>query len=98
MARKPILVANAHKQVFTLPELSAEHARWLDLAETALHNPEPREPQVNPESRAREQNQKVRRRVRDLPKPAAWTSSIPAPCTIQVRTSQKVTINVAGFP
>jgi hypothetical protein len=71
MTRKPILVANAHKQVFTLPELSAEHARWLDLAETALHNPEPREPQVNPESRAREQNQKVRRRVRDLPKPAA---------------------------
>ena len=42
---------------YTLPELPAEHARWLDVADTALHNPEPREPRVNPESRAREQNQ-----------------------------------------
>jgi hypothetical protein len=71
MARKRFLVANTHKQVFTLPELPAEHARWLDLADTALHNPKPREPQVNPESRPREEDQKVRRRVRDLPKPAA---------------------------
>jgi hypothetical protein len=39
MALKPILVAKTHKQVFTSPELLAEHARWLDLADTALHNP-----------------------------------------------------------
>jgi hypothetical protein len=71
MARKTIVVAKTHKQVFSSPELPAEHARWLDLAYIALHNPKPRRPEVNPGSRAREEHQRVRHQVRDLPKRAA---------------------------
>jgi hypothetical protein len=58
---KLVLVAPTDELVFSSAESPEQQARRLDLADTALHNPRPRAPEVNPENRAREEHQQVSR-------------------------------------
>jgi hypothetical protein len=71
MAWKRTLVATTEKQVFTSAQSREHQARWLKLADTALHNEQPPEQEMNPGNRARQEHQKVRHQVRDLLKRAA---------------------------
>ena len=71
MAAQQILVAKTDKQVFSSPQTREEHTRWLELADTALHNPKPQRPALAPGSSARERYQKLKYTVRDLLKRAA---------------------------
>jgi hypothetical protein len=48
MRRKRILVATTDKQVFTSAQSPEQQARWLELADTALHNEQPRHQEMNP--------------------------------------------------
>src|SRR5436305_15264947 len=62
---KRTLVATTDKQVFTSAESREQQARWLELADTALHNRQ-REKEMNPGTRAREQYQQVNRAIGDI--------------------------------
>jgi hypothetical protein len=57
------LVARTRRQVFISPESAEQRARWLDLADIALHNPKPLEQKVQPGSKARQDHQQVSRDV-----------------------------------
>jgi hypothetical protein len=71
MTAKRILVAKTDKQVFSSPQTPDEHTRWLELADTALHNPKPQRPALAPGSSARESYRKLKYKVRDLLKRVA---------------------------
>ena len=71
MGRKRILVATTDKQVFTSAQSPEQEARWLELADTALHNERPRHKQMNPGNRARQEHQEVTAEVRDVLKNVA---------------------------
>ena len=66
MDAKLILVARTDKLVFSSAESPEQQARWLDLADTALHNPRPRACEVIPGNRALEEHQQVSQKIRDL--------------------------------
>jgi hypothetical protein len=71
MAAQRTLVAKTDKQVFSSPQTPDEHTRWLELADTALHNPKPQRPALAPGSSARESYRNLKYKVRDLLKRAA---------------------------
>ena len=71
MTAKRILVAKTDKPVFSSPQTPDEHSRWLELADTALHNPKPQRPTLAPGSSARERYRQLKYKVRDLLKQAA---------------------------
>jgi hypothetical protein len=71
MDAKLILVARTDKLVFSSAESPEQQARWLDLADTALHNQRPRAPEMNPGNRARQEHQQVNGEVRDVLKNVA---------------------------
>jgi hypothetical protein len=71
MACRLTLVATTDKQVFTSAESPEQQARWLELADTALHNEQPREQEMNPGNRARQEHQRVNGEVRDVLKNVA---------------------------
>jgi hypothetical protein len=71
MACRLTLVATTDKQVFTSAESPEQQARWLALADTALHNEQPRHQEMNPGNRARQEHQQVNGEVRDVLKNVA---------------------------
>jgi hypothetical protein len=71
MAWKRTLVATTDKQVFTSAQSREQQARWLALADTALHNEQQRGQEMNPGNRARQEHQRVNGEVRDVLKNVA---------------------------
>jgi hypothetical protein len=71
MAWKRTLVATTDKQVFTSAQSREQQARWLALADTALHNEQQRGQEMNPGNRARQEHQRVIGEVRDVLKNVA---------------------------
>jgi hypothetical protein len=71
MANKRTLVVATDKQVFTSAPSPEQQARWLQLADIALHNERPRDQELNPGNRARQEHQQVNGEVRDVLKKVA---------------------------
>jgi hypothetical protein len=57
MAWKRTLVATTDKQVFTPAQSRKQQARWLKLADAAVHNEQPREQEMNSGNSARQEHQ-----------------------------------------
>src|SRR3954465_10188702 len=76
---KRTLVATTDKQVFTSAESRDQQARWLQLADTALHN-RPCEKEMNPGTRAREQYQRVNREIEQTLKKVAGNPCLKKSC------------------
>ena len=66
MAGKRTLVVATNKQVFTSAESPEQQARWLELADTALHNEQPPEQEINPGNRAGEEHQQLNREIQNV--------------------------------
>jgi hypothetical protein len=71
MENKRTLVVATDKQAFTSAESRDQQARWLQLADIALHNEQPRHQEMNPGNRARQEHQQVNGEVRDVLKNVA---------------------------
>ena len=71
MANKRTLVVATDKQVFTSAPSPEQQARWLQLADIALHNERPRNQELNPGYRARQEHQEVKAEVRAVLKNVA---------------------------
>jgi hypothetical protein len=65
------LVVRTRRHVFISAESSEQQTRWLNLADTALHNPKPLEQKVQPGSKAQQDHQQVSRDVRGVVKKIA---------------------------
>jgi len=71
MAWKPTLVVKTDKQVFKSAESRGQQARWLELADTALQNPQSPDQKMNPGNRAGEEHQQLNRELQNLLKHVA---------------------------
>jgi hypothetical protein len=71
MENKRTLVLATDKQAFTSAESRDQQARWLQLADIALHNERPRNQELNPGNRARQEHQEVKAEVRAVLKNVA---------------------------